>query len=108
MQLFPGEGEHYLTRRPGMSEDPAPQGYAELSVRVTSPLVWSREEGPKIQYMPLIDHGAQERTTGGTVHVLRGGNLLRLDLVEGGAVRVRVAVVTVRVIGQTKTKYDDV
>ena len=106
---FPSPGvPHYLTRRPGMSEDPAPQGYAELNLRASYiPFgVAEPKKAQRIQYMPLVEHGGQQPPEAEvTVHILRAGNLLRTDLI-GGADPFVIVRRNGKVIGQTKTKFD--
>lgn len=107
---FPSPGvPHYLTRRPGISEDPAPQGFAELHLRASFiPGVAEPRKAQRIQFMPLVEHGGRDSPEAEvTVHILRGGNMVRTDAF-GGADPFVILRRNGKVIGQTRTKYNTV
>ena len=97
----------FLARRPGKSEDPAPQGYLELDIRASYvPFgVLEPRSAKKIDFKPEGRSGDDQPEVELCVRILRAGGLIRQDLL-GGADPFAQIRLNGRLVGKTATRRD--
>ncbi|KAJ8601194.1 hypothetical protein CTAYLR_003229 [Chrysophaeum taylorii] len=106
--LWPSPGlPRYLARRPGKSEDPAPQGYVELDIRASFvPGLLEARPAKKILFRPEGGGSGDDTPYAEIcVRVLRAGGLVRQDLL-GGADPFVLVRHDGRFIGRTGTRHN--